>query len=99
MAVQIIWSPSARLDLLDLKDYISLDSPEIAKRFVSSLFDAVERLTDFPLTGRVVPEFDNEQIREIIKRPCRIVYRINKQQDSIEIVRVWHSARGIPDLY
>ena len=99
MAVQIIWSPSARQDLLDLKDYISLDSPEIAKRFVSSLFDAVERLVDFPLTGHVVPEFDNEQIREVIKRPCRIVYRINKQQDVIEIVRVWHSARGIPGLY
>jgi addiction module RelE/StbE family toxin len=99
MAVQIIWSPSARWDLLDLKDYISLDSPETAKRFVSSLFDAVEYLADFPLAGRVVPEFDNEQTREIIKRPCRIVYRINKQQDAIEIVRVWHSARGIPDLY
>lgn len=99
MAFQIIWSPSARWDLLDLKDYISLDSPEIAKLFVSSLFDAVEHLAAFPLAGRAVPEFGDEQIREVIKRPCRIVYRINRSKAVIEIIRVWHSARGVPELY
>jgi toxin ParE1/3/4 len=72
MAVQIIWSPSARLDLHDLKEYISLDSPEIAKQFVASLFEAVERLEVFPKSGRVVPEFDDQQLREIIRKPCRI---------------------------
>ena len=98
MAFRIIWSPSAHWDLVDLKDYISLDSPTNAKRFVSSLFDAVERLAEHPLSGRVVPEFDDEQLREIIKRPCRIVYRINQTTSMIEIIRVWHSARGIPEI-
>ncbi len=60
MAFQITWSPSARWDLIDLKDYIALDSPHIAKQFVSSLFDAVEHLADFPLTGRIVPELEDE---------------------------------------
>lgn len=82
---------------MDLRDYISLDSPEIARRFVSSLFDAVEHLADFPLSGRIVPELRDEQIREVIKRPCRIVYRVN--QNNIEIIRIWHSARGIPEIY
>lgn len=98
MAFRIIWSPSARWDLVDLKDYISLDSPLNAKRFVTSLFDAVERLAEYPLSGRVVPEFGDEQLREIIKRPCRIVYRINQTNSLIEIVRIWHSARGIPEI-
>ncbi len=97
MAFQIIWSPSARWDLMDLRDYISLDSPEIARRFVSSLFDAVEHLADFPLSGRIVPELRDEQIREVIRRPCRIVYRVNR--NNIEIIRIWHSARGIPEIY
>lgn len=99
MACRITWSPSARLDLLDLKDYISLDSPEIAKRFIASLFKAVERLEEFPLSGRVVPEFEDEQLREIIRKPCRIVYRLNSDNSVIEIVRVWHAARGIPGIY
>jgi toxin ParE1/3/4 len=97
MAFQIIWSPSARWDLMDLRDYISLDSPEIARRFISSLFDTVEHLADFPLSGRIVPELRDEQIREVIKRPCRIVYRANR--NTIEIIRIWHSARGIPEIY
>jgi plasmid stabilization system protein ParE len=96
MALQIIWSPSARWDLQDLRDYISLDSPDIAKRFISSIFSTVEHLADFPLSGRIVPEFQDEQIREVIKRPCRIVYRLTP--DSIQIVRVWHAARGTPEL-
>lgn len=98
MAYQIIWSPSARWDLIDLRDYISLDSPQIARQFVSSLFDAVEHLAEFPSTGRVVPELEDEHIREIIKRPCRIVYRINDASSCIEIIRVWHSARGTPRI-
>ena len=99
MVVRIIWSPSARLDLLDLKEYISEDSPEIAKRFIASLFRAVDRLEDFPMSGRVVPEFEDELLREIIRKPCRIVYRVNSDHSTIEIVRVWHAARGIPGIY
>jgi toxin ParE1/3/4 len=98
MAFQIIWSPSARGDLIDLKDYISMESPRNAKRFVTSLFEAVEPLSEYPHTGRVVPEFNDEQLREIIKRPCRIVYRINQATSMIEIVRIWHAARGIPEI-
>lgn len=99
MAFQIIWSPSARWDLVDLKDYISWDRPEAAKRFVSLLFEEVEHLADFPSAGRIVPEFADDRIREVIRRPCRIVYRVNLSAATIEVVRVWHSARGTPDIY
>ena len=48
MAFKLIWSPSARLDLKDIAAFIAEDSPSAADRFVKSLFQAVERLADFP---------------------------------------------------
>ncbi len=58
----------------------------------------VEHLTDLPESGCVVPEFNDPAIREIIRRPCRIVYRVKHPEDIVEIARVWHAARGIPEL-
>lgn len=98
MAYKLIWSPSARLDLKDIAAYIAEDNPLAAQRFVNSVFQAVERLTDLPDSGRVVPDFDDPDIREIIRRPCRIVYRIHRGEHTVEIARVWHAARGIPDI-
>jgi plasmid stabilization system protein ParE len=98
MAFKLIWSPSARLDLKDITAFIKEDSPLAAERFVKSLFQVVERLADFPESGRVVPEFDDPAIREVIRRPCRIVYRVDHRKRTVEIVRVWHSARGTPDI-
>jgi plasmid stabilization system protein ParE len=98
MAYKLIWSPSARLDLKDIAAYIAEDNPLAAQRFVNSVFQAVERLTDFPDSGRVVPDFDDPDIREIIRRPCRIVYRIDRGEHRVEIARVWHAARETPDI-
>ncbi|HNU31913.1 MAG TPA: type II toxin-antitoxin system RelE/ParE family toxin [Sedimentisphaerales bacterium] len=55
-------------------------------------------MADFPESGRVVPEFDDPTIREVIRRPCRIVYRVKHQERIIEIARIWHTARGMPHL-
>lgn len=96
MAFKLIWSPSARLDLKDIAAFIAEDSPSAADRFVENLFQAVERLADFPESGRIVPEFGDPNIREVIRKPCRIVYRIRRRKRTIEIARVWHAARGTP---
>ena len=96
MAFKLIWSPAARFDLKDLANFIAEDSPSVAERFVSSLFQAVERLPDFPESGRIVPEFNDPIIREVIRKPCRIVYRIDRRNRTVEIARVWHAARGTP---
>jgi len=98
MALQLTWSPAARLDLHDIFSYIAEDDPVTAGQFVQSVLQAVERLADFPQSGRTVPEFGDPLIREVIRRPCRIVYRINQAASAVEIVRVWHSRRGIPEL-
>ncbi|MCA1961755.1 MAG: type II toxin-antitoxin system RelE/ParE family toxin [Desulfomonile sp.] len=63
-----------------------------------ALFQVVDRLSDFPDSGRMVPEFGDVAIREVIRRPCRIVYRVDREKRLVEIVRVRHAARGIPDV-
>lgn len=98
MAHELTWSPAARLDLKEIFAYIAEDDPNAGKKFIRSLFMAVERLSVFPELGRVVPEFKDATIREIIHRPCRVVYRIKAGHNLVEIARVWHAARGIPQL-
>ncbi len=98
MAWQLIWAPSARLDLKELASYIAESRPNAAAQFVRQVFQTVEHLADLPESGRVVPEFDDPNIREVIRRPCRIVYRVKARERIVEIVRVWHGARGVPQL-
>ena len=98
MAYQLIWAPSARLDLKDLFSYIAESRPEVASRFVKSVFQTVEKLANFPESGRMLPEFNNPNLREVMRKPCRIVYRIQASEKTIEIVRVWHAARGTPEI-
>jgi len=98
MAFKLIWSPSAKFDLKDIADFIAEDRKSVAQRFVGSIFQTVERLADFPESGRIVPEFGDTAIREIILKPLRIIYRVDTGTRVVEIVRVWHAARGIPDI-
>ncbi|MCF8111459.1 MAG: type II toxin-antitoxin system RelE/ParE family toxin [Desulfobacteraceae bacterium] len=58
----------------------------------------MERLVDFPESGRIVPEFGDPGIREVIRKPFRIVYRVRNDTNAVEIIRVWHAARGIPQI-
>ena len=98
MAYSLIWSPTAKLDLWDILSYIADFNPSAAAQFGQKVFDKVERLLAFPESGRVAPEFGDPAIREIIQKPCRIVYRVNASNATIEIVRIWHAARGIPEI-
>jgi len=98
MAYRVIWAPSARLDLKELASYIGEFRPKAAARFVQQVFQTVGHLADFPESARVVPEFGDPSSREVIRKPCRIVYRVRDQEHTVEIARVWHAARGMPQL-
>ncbi len=98
MAYRLIWAPSARLDLRELASYIAESRPRASAGFVKNVFRTVEKLADYPKSGRIVPEFNDPNIREVIRKPCRIVYRVKAQRRIVEIVRIWHAARGIPQL-
>ena len=66
--------------------------------FGYELISETDRLQEFPELGRTVPEYRDGNIREIIVRPYRIVYRVDHKRGLCEIARVWHSARGLPQL-
>jgi len=98
MAFTLIWSPAARLDLWDILSYINESNPQAAGDFGRGVFAAVEHLTIFSASGRMVPEFNDPTIREVMRKPCRIVYRLKQNEQIIEIARIWHSARGTSEL-
>jgi toxin ParE1/3/4 len=66
--------------------------------FGYELISETDRLQEFPNFGRIVPEYRSDDIREILFRPYRIVYRVDHERKLCQIARVWHSARGIPQL-
>jgi len=98
MAYKLVWSPAARDDLHDIVIFIARDNPERAMSFGYELISQTDRLQGFPEIGRMVPEYRNPNIRELIFGPYRLVYRINHDRELCELARVWHSARGIPLL-
>lgn len=71
MAV-INWTESALLDLDEIAEYIAINNILAAKALVQSVFHRVERLEDFPLSGRSAPELPHLDYREIVLPPCRI---------------------------
>jgi plasmid stabilization system protein ParE len=86
------WSREAGENLVDIEEFIARDSLERAIRFVDALIDHAEAiLSDTPRSGRTVPEAGNPDIRELIYRAYRIVYRLNC--DCIEILTVFEGHR------
>lgn len=98
MDYQVILSVPARSDLQNIVHYISLDDREQARRFGMFLIQQARSLGQFPERGRVVPEFEDKSIREIIVKDYRVVYRVDREKRTIEIVRFWHTGRGTPAL-
>ncbi len=92
--VNLIWTESAIQDLNDIGDYIANDSIRYAEITVSELFESTGILESHPRVGIVVPEFDNELLRQIIRGNYRIVYQI-VDDFNIEILTVHHGARLI----
>ena len=89
--VVIEWSEIALDDLKEIHEYISKDSKLYADRYINKLFTRVDQLETHPKSGRVVPEYNMEIIRELIEGNCRIVYKFI--QNSISILRAHHAAR------
>ncbi len=98
MAFQIIWSREAREDLREIVTFIAHDNPAAAESFGYLLMSKVDVLAQFSQLGRIVPEEQDENIREIIFRSYRIVYQTLMEKQIVAIARVWHGARGEPDI-
>jgi addiction module RelE/StbE family toxin len=91
--VKVIWTEFAIEDLRSIHAHIAQDSKVYADRLIEKIITRVEQLETYPQSGRVVPEFNTESIRELIEGNYRIIYKINP--DFIGVVRVHHSARQL----
>ena len=91
MKTKILWSHRARRDLLDIGDFIAREKPGAAAKWVERIIDAVERTALFPTSGRIVPEIDRGDIREVILDNYRIVYQV--QGNQISVLNVFESHR------
>lgn len=96
MGKKVIIAPSARRDLHDIVQEIARDAPERAVKFGDALLDRAEQAGSFPRSGRIVPEFGREDLRELIHDPIRIIYRL-RANDAVEVIRFWHAKRGTPE--
>lgn len=88
---QIKWTPQSFNDLESITHFIAKDSRHYARLFVIDILRAIDRLLDFPKSGRIVPELKSADIREIIFGNYRIVYRLKAQ--TAEILTIYHGAK------
>ncbi|AUB85193.1 type II toxin-antitoxin system RelE/ParE family toxin [Candidatus Thiodictyon syntrophicum] len=89
---RVSFAESALSDLAGIQEWYAEEGvPEVGDRLVAEIFERVEVLADHPDIGRVVPEFDQAFLRELIHPPFRIVYR--RDPLRVRIVRVWRSER------
>ena len=91
MAHKVIWAPRALAALEEIVEYIAKQSPANAASVAQRIVAATDRLADFPRMGRIVPEFNREDIREVIVFRYRIIYRV--RQDSVQLLDIVHGAR------
>jgi len=94
--VRIEWSDRSVYDLEDIHSYIAKDSKNNATNFIDSLVNATRVLEASPHIGRMVPELDNESIRELIHQNYRLVYTC--LPDRIVIVTVFEGHRLLRDM-
>ncbi|MBS3905830.1 MAG: type II toxin-antitoxin system RelE/ParE family toxin [Syntrophaceae bacterium] len=87
------WTDTAERHLDALYAYIAQDSPEYAKRMLDRLTRRSQQIADFPFSGRKVPEYDIDQIREVTEGPYRIIYHI--KSDQIDVLAVIHGAMDV----
>lgn len=85
--MRIVWSPLALERVEDIARYISEDNPDAAVQRVDDLFSTVERLADFPKSGRMVPEVGSPRIRELIFGTYRVSYSAKDQVDILTVRR------------
>lgn len=91
----VIWSQQAVADLRSIHDFITRDSRYYAKKVVHDIREKIEELNDLPKLGRIVPEFNEEDVRELFLYSYRIIYEI--KDGAIFVLAVVHQRRNLKD--
>ena len=89
--MRVHWTQNAIEHLVNIYEYIALNSPTYANRMADRITHRSEQIADQPLSGRKVPEYQTEDIRELIEKPYRI------KANQIDVLAVIHGARLLPE--
>jgi len=92
--MKVVWTERARSRLEDILEFIALDQPANAERWVHQLIERGDSLADQASRGRVVPEYREPEVREVFEGDYRIIYRLRR--DRIDILTVLHGSRPLP---
>ena len=92
--MRVVWSPLAVDRASEIAGYIAQDKPSAAEKWIDTVFSKVEQLKSSPEIGRLVPEINGSQFRELIYGNYRIIYRIETKQISILTIR--HGRQILP---
>lgn len=90
---KVFWTENAVQDLLGIKAFIAQDSIDRAEDWLTELFNASENFSKFSSRGRIVPEFNQENLRELLIENYRLVYRIKSL--TLEIITVFEGHRQL----
>jgi len=92
---RIIWTSPSLADLDEIADYIALDNFSAAQQLIKRVFSDVERLEQFPESGRIPAEFPDSLYREVVVTPCRVFYRHDKCEGEVFILHVMRYEREL----
>jgi plasmid stabilization system protein ParE len=93
MAYEVVWSPRAVEDVRAIAGHIAEDSVAYAKSVAQKIVASTRRLASFPMSGRIVPEFEQENMREVFAYSYRIIYRV--EGETVTIAAVVHGKRPV----
>jgi toxin ParE1/3/4 len=97
MAREVVWTEIAWRDVEEAADYVAEDSPHYAAAFVREVRDAARSLAHLAERGRVVPEFSDPSIRELLVRSYRLIYRV--AGEAVYVTGFIHGARDLERLW
>ena len=92
--MNVHWTDTAVAHLVAIYERIAQDAPVYAQRMIDRLTKRSEQIATFPESGRMVPEYEAPDIREVVESPYRIIYRI--KVDQIDVLAVVHGAQLLP---
>ncbi len=94
---RVTWTQSAYRDFQDILTYIGHDSPQSALKVGERLIEAPHQLARHPLRGARVPEFNLNDLRELLVSPYRIIYEV--RDDDCQILAIVHGSRDLRSLW
>jgi len=92
--VKVFWTEAALSQLHAIHDYIAQTSPDYALRMVDRLTKRSIQIAEFPFSGRMVPEYELNEVRQLLEWPYRIIYLVDSAQSRVDVLAVVHGSRN-----